>query len=196
MNFGVGTWKIKVRIQNLHFQDTMCVSFQLKRKTLTFLAQIYPKRKLRFEIQKTNVGIRISIFEIPCVPIFRQNGQLWIFGPKFAQKWILGSEFQKSKSGFGISILEILCVPIFRQNGQLWIFGPKFAQKWILGSEFQKSKSGFRINTSNIPCVLIFSQNGQLLIFWPKFGEIAPGWSWMEVYGAGWRWVHGLVIPI
>ena len=146
------------------------------------------------------------------------------FGPKFAQKWILGSKFQKSKSGFGISILEILCVPIFRQNGQLWLFGPKFAQKWILGSEFQKSKSGFGINTSNIPCVPIFSQNGQLLIFWPKFGEIAQlhaifwfkycwgccrelgggwnelggsGWSWVEVEmswvevdGAGWRWVE------
>ena len=108
----------------------MCPNFQLKQTTLIFLAQISPKRKWGFEIQKTNIGIRISIFEIPCVPIFRQNGQLWIFGPKFAQKWILGSEFQKSKSGFGISILEILCVPIFRQNGQLWIFGPKFAQNF------------------------------------------------------------------
>ena len=153
---------------------------------------------------------------------FQANGQLSSFGPKFAQKWILGSKFQKSKSGFGISILEILCAPIFRQNGQLWIFGPKFAQKWILGSEFQKSKSGFGINTSKIPCVPIFSQNGQLLIFWPKFGEIVQlraifsfkycwgccrelggaGWSWVEVEmswvevdGAGWRWVHGLVIP-
>ena len=106
----------------------MCANFQLKRTTLTFLAQIYPKRKLGFEIQKTNVGIRISILEIPCVPIFRQNGQLWIFGPKFAQKWILGSKFQKSKSGFGISILEILSSPIFRQNGQLLIFRPKFGE--------------------------------------------------------------------
>ena len=184
----------------------MCANFQPKRTTLTFSTQICPKRKLGFEIQKTNVRIRISIFEIPCVPIFRQNGQLWLFGPKFAQKWILGSEFQKSKSGFGISILEILCVPIFRQNGQLWIFGPKFAQKWILGSEFQKSKSGFGINTSNIPCAAIFSQNGQLLIFRSKFGEIAQlraiFWSkycWgycRKVGGAGWSWVHGLVIPI
>ena len=64
----------------------------------------------------------------------------------------------------------------------------------------------------------IFSRNGQLLIFWPKFGEIAQlrnyvqyvgsiivegvaeSWveteiSWMEVDGAGWRWVHGLAIP-
>ena len=48
---------------------------------------------LGFKIQKANVGIRISILEIPYVPIFRQNGQLWIFGPKFAQKWVLGSNF-------------------------------------------------------------------------------------------------------
>ena len=140
----------------MYFQDTICTNFQLKRTALTFLAQIYPKRKLRFEIQKTNVGITISILEIPCVPIFRQNGQLWVFGPKFAQKWILGSIFQKSKSGFGISILEILLVPIFRQNWQLWIFGPKFAQKWILRSKFQKSKSGFGIDIREILCAPIF----------------------------------------
>ena len=106
----------------------MCANFQLKRTTLTFLAQICPKRKLGFEIQKTNVGIRISILEIPCVPIFRQNGQLWIFGPKFAQKWILGSEFQKSKSGFGINTSNIPCVLIFSQNGQLLIVRPKFGE--------------------------------------------------------------------
>ena len=143
---------------------------------MTFLAQICPKRK--FEIQKTNVGI------------------------KFAQRWIFGSKFQKSKSGFGINIREILRVPIFRQNGQLWIFGPKFAQKWILGSKFQKSKSRFGIITSNIPCVPIFSQNEQILVFRPKFGEIAQlraifwfNYCW-ELVRAGWRWVHGLVIPI
>ena len=85
-----------------------------------------------------------------------------------------------------------------------------------MGSEFQKSKSVFRINTSNIPYVPIFSQNGHLLIFWPKFEEIAQlriifgsnivegvaeSWvdaeiGWVEVDGAGWRWMHGLVIPI
>ena len=159
------------------------------------------------EFQKSKSGFGISILEILCAPIFRQNGQLWIFLPKFAQKWFLGSKFQKSKSGFGISILEILGAPIFRQNGQLWIFGPKFAQKWILGSKFQKSKSGFGINTSNIPCVPIFSQNGQFLIFRPKFGEIAQlraifwfkycweccrdlGGSWNKLDEGGWSWVE------
>ena len=33
------------------------------------------------DIQKTNVGIRLIILEILCVPIFRANGQLLLFGP-------------------------------------------------------------------------------------------------------------------
>ena len=159
------------------------------------------------EIQKTNVGIRIRIAKMPCVPIFRKSGQVWLLWSKFAQKCILVSEFQKSKSGFGIGILEILWAPIFRQNGQLWIFWSKFAQKWILVSEFQKSKSGFRINTSKIPYGPIFSQNEQLLIFWPKFGEIAQllaifwfkycwgccrglSGGWNELRGGEWSWVE------
>ena len=106
----------------------MCVNFQEKRTTLTFSTQICPKRKLGFEIHKTNVGIRIIILEILWVPIFRQNGELWIFRPQFTQKWILGSEFQKSKSGFGISTSDKPCVPVFSQNGQFLIFWPKFGE--------------------------------------------------------------------
>ena len=115
----------------------MSANFQLKQTTLTFLAQICPKRKLGSEIQKTNVGIRISIFEIPYVPILRQNEQLWIFEPRLAQKWILGSKFQKFKSGFGISILDILRVPIFRQNEQLWTFGPNLPKNGFWARNFK-----------------------------------------------------------
>ena len=104
---------------------------------MTFLAQICPKRKLRFEIQETNVGIRISILEIQCVPIFRQNRQLRVFGSKFTQKWILGSKFQKSKSGFEISILEILCAPIFRQNGNFEFLGPNLPKNKFWGRNFK-----------------------------------------------------------
>ena len=167
-----------------------------------------------WKFQKSKSGFGISNLEILCVPIFRQNRQLWHFGLKFAQKWILGSKFQKTKSGFEISILEIPCAPIFRQNLQLWIFRPKIAQNWILGSEFQKSLSGFGINIFNIPWVPIFSQNGQLLIFWSKFGGNCPitwiilvqiflrvlqragwrlkwtGWRWMEL-GGGWNKLGG-----
>ena len=142
----------------------MCVNFQLKRTTLTFLDQICPKRKLGFEIHQTNVRIRISIFEMLCVPILRQNGQLWIFGSKFAEKWILGSKFLKSKSGLRISILQILCVPIFSQNGQLLISWPKFGEIAQLRA-----------------------------IFWFKYcwgccRELGGGWN--ELGGGGWSWVE------
>ena len=124
------------------------------------------------EIQKTNVEIRINIFEILCAPIVRQNEQLWLFRPKFAQKWILGSEFWKTKSGCRISSSKISCVLIFRQNGQLLLFWPKFAQKRILGLKFRNSKPGFWISTSNIPWVQIFRQNGQLWIFGLNLGKL------------------------
>ena len=73
-------------------------------------------------------GFGISILEIPCVPIFRWNGQLWLFGPKFALKWTLASKFRKSKSRFKINTSIIPCVRIFSQNGQLLIFRPKFGE--------------------------------------------------------------------
>ena len=53
----------------------VCADFQAKQTALTFSAQIFPKVNLRLAIQKTNVGIRISMLDIPCVPIFSQNKQ-------------------------------------------------------------------------------------------------------------------------
>ena len=85
--------------------------------------QICPKMDIGLQIQKTNLGIRISILQIPCVPTSRQNGQLRIFQPKY---WILGSEFQKIKSRFRISTTKIPPVPILSQNGKFKFFDPNF----------------------------------------------------------------------
>ena len=49
---------------------------------------------LRLEIQKTNVGIKTSILEIPCVPIFKQSGLFLLFRTDIAQKLILGRNFK------------------------------------------------------------------------------------------------------
>ena len=134
------------------------------------------------EIHKTNVGIRMSILEIPCVPIFRQNGQLWIFGPKFAQKWILGSKFQKPKSGFGISSSNIPSVPIFSQNGQFLDFWPKFG-------EIAQLREYFGSNIVEVVAEIWVEVDGA---GWRlKRAE----WRWMVLARAGWRWVHSLVIP-
>ena len=61
---------------NKHPRDTMCANFQAKQTNLTFLAQICPKMDFWLEIHKTNAGIRISIIEIPCVTIFKQNEEI------------------------------------------------------------------------------------------------------------------------
>ena len=70
---------------NQHPWDTISANFCVNQTTLTFLAQICPKMNLGLQLQKTNVGIRISILQIPGVPIFRQDKQRIIFWPKFAQ---------------------------------------------------------------------------------------------------------------
>ena len=119
--------------KNQHPRDISCANFQLKQTNLTLFGPNLPKKKIRIWIPKTNVGVRISILEIPCAPIFRQNRQRWIFGPKFALKWVFRSKLQKSKSWLRISILEILCAPIFREDGKLWIFGPNLPKNGIWG---------------------------------------------------------------
>ena len=51
--------------------------------TLTFLVQICPKINLGLQIQKTNVGIRINILQIPCVCQFSgKTDNIDFFGPK------------------------------------------------------------------------------------------------------------------
>ena len=59
--------------------------FRQNKQLLTFSAQICPKVDIGLAVQKTIVGIRFSILDIPCVPIVSQNEQLWIFRPKFVR---------------------------------------------------------------------------------------------------------------
>ena len=54
----------------------LCANIQAKQTALTFSAQICPKKDLALTIQKNIVGIRISILDIPYVPIFSQNEQV------------------------------------------------------------------------------------------------------------------------
>ena len=54
----------------------VCARFKAKEAALTFSAQIFPKVDLGLAVQKTIVGITVSILDIPCVPMFSQNEQL------------------------------------------------------------------------------------------------------------------------
>ena len=118
---------------------------------------------------------------------------IWIFGPNLAQKWFLGSEFKKSKSGFTINTSSISCVPIFSQNGPLLIFWPKFG-------EIAQLQVIFWFKYCWECCRELGGGWNELGGGWNELGggynELGGGrWSWVEVDGAGWRWVHSLVIP-
>ena len=95
---------------------------------------------LESEFEKCKPRFRINIVEILCAPVFRKNGQVWIFGPKFNKNLILVSEFKKSKSRYGGSILEILGATISRKKRQFWTFALKFALKCIFGVGIWKIK--------------------------------------------------------
>ena len=74
----------------------MCrfAKFPAKQTTLTFSVQICPAMDLGLEIQKTNVGIRISIVKMPCMPIFRKNQQLWLFNNNLCKNGFWGWNFK------------------------------------------------------------------------------------------------------
>ena len=159
----------------------MSTNFQTKRTTLTFWAQFVQKLILASKFQKSKSGFRISIREILSVPIFRQNGQLWFFGPKFDRKCVLGSEFQKSKFRFEINTSSIPRALIFSQNGKLLIFQPKFGKiaQWRAIFWFKYCWGCCR------------GLGGD----WNELGGGGWSWvevemSWVEVDGAWWSWVE------
>ena len=84
--FGPNLSKKEIRIWNSenwcwnksqHAWDTMFTNFQTKWTSLTFWAQICPKMCFGSKFQKSKSGFGISIVEILCTPIFRQNGQFF-----------------------------------------------------------------------------------------------------------------------
>ena len=129
---------------------------------------------LGFEIQKTNVGIRISIFQTPCVPIFRQNEQLWLFWPKFTQKWILGPEFQNL-------------------SPNLESAPPRYVMCQFSVKMYSFQFSGLNLGKLS-KYVQYFGSNNVERTGWKLKWA---GWSWMELGegwnelgGGGWSWVE------
>ena len=122
---------------------------------------------LDFEIQKTNVRIRISILEIPCVPIFRQNKQFWFFWSKFAQKQILGWDFKNLS-------LDSESAPPRYHVWQPSVKMDKFAF--------------FGLNLDKLPNYVQHFGSCKVEVVAESRKE--AGMSWMEVGGGGWRWVQ------
>ena len=71
-----------------------CAKFQAKQTALTFSVQICPKMDLESAIQKTNVGIKIGIAKMPCMPIFRKTNNFDFFHQNLPKNGFSGRNFK------------------------------------------------------------------------------------------------------
>ena len=139
---------------------------------MTFSAKICPKMDIGLKIEGNNVGIRISILEIPCVPIFRQNGQLCLFCPNLPKNECWGRNFKN------------LCP-------DLELPTPRYR---VHQSSVKKNNFGFfDLNLEKLPNYVQYFGSSNV-------ADVTESWvveemSWVEMNGVGWRWVHGSVIP-
>ena len=78
---------------------------------------------LGLKFEKTNIEVRINIFEILCVYVrcanFQAKQTALTFSVQILPKMDLGLAIQKAIARIRISILNIPCVPIFSRNEQL-----------------------------------------------------------------------------
>ena len=137
MNSGVRISKIKVQIWNLHFQDTMCVNFQLKLATLTFQAQICPKRKLGFEIHKTNAGIRINTLRYQVYQFSDKMGNFEFLGPNLPKNGFWGQNFKNLSLDSESASLRYWVHQFSDKTGNFEFLGPNLLKNGFFGQNFK-----------------------------------------------------------
>ena len=116
----------------------MRANFQEKWTNLTFLAQICSKRKSGFEIQKnSNPGIRISIFKLSCVPIFRQNRQFEFFGPNLPKNGFWGQNFKNLSLDLESASLRYYVHQFLDKPDNFEFLGPNLPEYGFWGRNFK-----------------------------------------------------------
>ena len=118
---------------------------------------------LGLQFLKTNVEIKINILKILYVPIFRQNGQLWLYSLNLPKNGMMVGNSEKSCWNKNQHPRD---TPFLKQNRQLELFRTKFLPKM----NFRVRISNFRIWNQHLQHTI---QNGRFWSFRPKFREIA-----------------------
>ena len=87
--------------------------------------------------QKSKSGFGISILEMLCVPIFRQKKQIWIFEPKFANKWILESKFKNVSLDVESASLKYYVYLFSDKTNEFEFLGPNLPTNEFWGHSFK-----------------------------------------------------------
>ena len=93
------TWILSTPYENLHYLLQLQISDETNQhpwdrtcnyirwnRQFHILGLTLPKNGLWFGNSEKNIGIRISILQILCMPSFRENRQFWLYQPTYTQK--------------------------------------------------------------------------------------------------------------
>ena len=129
------------------------------------------------QIQKNNVGIRINILQIPCVPIFRQNWNFDFIGPNLRKNGFWGPNFKKLSP-------DLQSAPPSSLTGQFSVNIDIF--------EFFGLNLGKLPNTCDIKVriTLRVLQRAGWRLKWAGLRWMELGGAWNELGGDGWSWVE------
>ena len=109
----------------------MCINFQAKQTTLTFLVQICQRMDLGLAIQKTNVGTRISIVKMPCVRIFKKRDNFDFFDLNLPKNKFWGRNFKHLSPDSESTLPRCHVCQFSVKTNNFDIFGPNLPKKEI-----------------------------------------------------------------
>ena len=147
-----------------HPQDTQCPSFQAKWRIQIFRLKFVQKMDLGLEFQKTNIEIRINIFEILCVHV-----RVCQFSGKTNSFDFSGPNLPKS--GFRVGNSE----NYYQNKSQKprYTMYVNVQSKWttlnFLAQICPKKDLGFETEKNNVGIRININETGQLWLFWSKF---------------------------
>ena len=130
---------------------------------------------LGLKFEKTNIEMRINIFEILCVYVrvcqfSGKTNSFDFFSPNLPKNGFRVGNSENYWRNKNQHPQYTMCAN-FQSKYTTLNFLAQICPKKNLGLEIEKSNVGIRINIIEILCAPIFSQTGQLVVFWSKFAQ-------------------------
>ena len=114
----------------------MC-QFSGKMVKFDFFGPNLSKVNLKLEIHRTNVAMRISILEIPCVPIFRQNRQIDFLSPNLPKNGFWSKNFKNLSLVLKSASLRYYVYQFSDKRDNFEFLDPNLPKNWCWGKNFK-----------------------------------------------------------
>ena len=114
----------------------MC-QFSGKMEKFDFFGPNLSKVNLKLEIHRTSVAMRISILEIPCVPIFRQNRQIDFLSPNLPKNGFWSKNFKNLSLVLKSASLRYYVYQFSDKRDNFEFLDTNLPKNWCWGKNFK-----------------------------------------------------------